>query len=165
MRPEEIELKQNGLSTKWEDIEDLVAKGVLLTTKGTSLEDGGPDFRQDFADAKATNEQLGAAIRWTLQGRRGGGLRLVLQALPTSALSLLRRAEYVADDTPAIDLDSTRILYQQEPRHLGSGPTPSHFARDPAAAMENLSTHPDNIREGWSHTPPSPHFLFEYILH
>jgi hypothetical protein len=144
VRPEEIELKQNGLSTKWEDIEDQVAKGILLTTKGSSLEDGGLDFRQDFADAKAMNEQLGAAIRWTLQGRRGGGLRLVLQVLPTSALSL----------------DSTRVLYQQEPRHLGSGPTPTLFARDPAAAMENLSTHPDNIREGWSHThPPHPPFI------
>jgi hypothetical protein len=41
VRAEEIELKQNGLSSKWEDLDELVAKGLLLTTDGSNLDDSG----------------------------------------------------------------------------------------------------------------------------
>jgi hypothetical protein len=151
-RPEDIELRQNGLCTKWEDLDELVAKGAVLTSQGSSLEDAAPSFRTAFAAAKERRPELGGAIRWSLQGRRAGGLRLVLQGLPTSAVSLKRSAYHSAEDSPAICLDSARILYQQEPPHLAAGPAPVLFARDPEAAMEQLSAHPDNIREGkWTH--------------
>ncbi len=71
VRAEEIELKQNGLSSKWEDLDEQVAKGLLLTTEGSNLDDGGPDFRAAYATAKEKGEIQGAALRWSLQGRSG----------------------------------------------------------------------------------------------
>ncbi len=148
VRAEDVELRQNCLSSKWEDLDDLVAKNVVLVSSDSSLEDAGTEFRAAFEAAKERNPALGAAVRWALQARRPAGLRLALQGLPTSAVAIKRSADLSSDEGPAVCLDTVRVLFQQETAHLAEGPEPVLFARDPAATIESLSAHPDNIREG-----------------
>jgi hypothetical protein len=148
VRPEDVDLRQNCLSSKWKDLEDMVAKGTVLTSLGESLEDAGPEFRACLEGLREDDPEAGAAVRWALQARRAGGLRLVLQGLPATALSLKRNADLSAEEGPAICLDSVRVLFQAEPAHLAGGPSPVLFARDPEAATASLSAHPNNIREG-----------------
>jgi hypothetical protein len=148
VRAEDIELRQNCLSSKWEELVDLVAKNTVLVSKDASIEEAGFEFRSAFSAAREQDPDLGAAIRWSLQARKPTGLRIVLQGLPALATSIKRSAELSAEDGPTVCLDSARVLFQQEEAHLAGGPTPILFARDPAAATESLSAYPDNIREG-----------------
>ncbi len=148
VRAEDIDLRQNCLTTKWEDLIELVAKSTVLVSKDSSLEDAATEFRAAFASAQEQDPDLGAAVRWALQARKPTGLRLILQGLPASATSIKRNAELTAEDGPTVSLDTVRVLFQQEEAHLAGGPSPVLFARDPEAAMESLSAYPDNIREG-----------------
>jgi hypothetical protein len=148
IRPEEITIRQNSTTSKWENLEDLVAKGDIIVTNSDDQEDQGARFREAYEMALQEDHDLGAAVRWAIVGKKGGGLRLALEGLPTTAQALSRKPELSSDTTAAIILDAARLNYNAEPDSLGGGPIPILFARDPSSVHEALRTRPENLNEG-----------------
>ncbi len=148
LRPEEITIRQNSTTSKWENLEDLVARGDIIVTHNDSQDDQGAQFREAYEAALEDDHELGAAVRWAVLGKKGGGLKLALQALPGTAQSLNRKPELTSDGSAAVILDATRLIYEAEPGNLGGGPVPVLFARDPASTLEALGTRPENLNEG-----------------
>jgi hypothetical protein len=129
-------------------LEDLVARGDIIVTQNDSQDDQGAQFREAYEAALEDDHELGAAVRWAVLGKKGGGLKLALQALPGTAQSLNRKPELTSDGSAAVILDATRLIYEAEPGNLGGGPVPVLFARDPASTLEALGTRPENLNEG-----------------
>jgi hypothetical protein len=142
LRPEEITIRQNSTTSKWENLEDLVARGDIIVTHNDSQDDQGARFREAYEAALEEDHELGAAVRWAVLGKKGGGLRLALEGLPGTA------PELSSDGSAAIILDATRLIYEAELKNLGGGPVPILFARDPASILEALGASPKNLNEG-----------------
>jgi hypothetical protein len=142
VQPEEITIRQNSTTSKWENLEDLVAKGDIIVTNSDSQEDQGARFQEAYEIALEENHNLGAAVRWAILGKKGGGLRLALEGLPATAQALNRKPELSSDVTAAIILDAARLTYNAEPDSLGGGPIPILFARDPTSTHEALRASP-----------------------
>jgi hypothetical protein len=84
-QPEDVDLEANTLSSRWEDLEDLVARSKLIPSPGDSLTSKGAEFRRHLADWKASEPEAGAAVRWALRCGDEEGLYLILQGLPATA--------------------------------------------------------------------------------
>jgi hypothetical protein len=94
------------------------------------------------------DHELGAAVRWAVLSKKGGGLRLALEGLPGTAQFLSRKPKLSADESAAIILDAFRLTYRAQPKSLGGGPIPILFTRDPGATLEALAASPENLNEG-----------------
>jgi hypothetical protein len=97
LQPEDVDLEANTLSSRWEDLEELVARGKLIPSAGGSLAPKGAEFRRHLADWKASEPEAGAAVRWALRCGDEDGLYLILQGLPASA-KVKMYARYVETD-------------------------------------------------------------------
>jgi hypothetical protein len=148
LRPEEITIRPNSTTSKWENLEDLVARGDISVTHNDNQDDQGARFREAYENALEEDHELGAAVRWAVLGKKGGGLRLALEGLPGTAQTLSRKPELSSDGSAAIILDATPLIYEAEPKNLGSSPVPILFARDPALTLEALAASPENLNEG-----------------
>jgi hypothetical protein len=85
LQPEDVDLEANTLSTRWEDLEDLVARSKMIPSTGSSMTPKGAEFRRHLADWRASEPEAGAAVRWALRCGDEDGLYLILQGLPASA--------------------------------------------------------------------------------
>jgi hypothetical protein len=85
LQPEDVDLEANTLSSRWEDLEDLVARSKMIPSTGGSMAPKGAEFRRHLADWKASEPEAGAAVRWALRCGDEDGLYLILQGLPASA--------------------------------------------------------------------------------
>ncbi len=141
LRPEEITIRQNSITSKWENLEDLVAKGDITVSHSDSQGDQSARFREAYEAALEEDQNLGAAVRWAVLGKKGGGLRLALESLPGTAQYLSRKSELSADSAAAIILAATWLTYDAEPKNLGGGPIPILFAKDPVSALETKKVH------------------------
>jgi hypothetical protein len=85
LRGQDIDLRPNSLASKWEDLDVLLGRGVIIAQKLASDEDVTPTFCEALAAEKTADPAFGAALRWMIQGTSRGELRLVLQGLPSGA--------------------------------------------------------------------------------
>ncbi len=152
LRGEDIELRPNALSSKWEDVEVLLGRGVLTAMKAGGKVDETAGFRSLLAAEKEADPNFGAAVRWTVQATHRGGLRLILQGLPGGARRLRGEPLLAADETEAITLETLEAETNQKAEGPCRGPIPVLFARDPEAVRTALSTHPERVYAGLNHS-------------
>ena len=98
--PENIELRNNSFTSKWQDLESLVAGNKILVSHA-GKQDATADFRADWDAARTSDIPVTAALRWTVQAHAVYGFKLSLQALPSTARSLRKDARLCADTTRA----------------------------------------------------------------
>jgi hypothetical protein len=70
LRPEDIAIRQNSTTSKWENLEDLVARGDIIVTLNNSQDDHGARFREAYEAALEEDHELGAAVRWAVLGKK-----------------------------------------------------------------------------------------------
>jgi hypothetical protein len=146
-RPSEITFKNNSFTTKWEDLEQLVASSKITALEGEDQE-ADQAFREAWAAAKEANESLGAAVRWSLQAHPAYGFKLVLQGMPGTARSLRRDARLTADTASCIQLASWTVAASMGAEGQWNGPAPTIFAADLPAAGANIRAHPERFSAG-----------------
>lgn len=144
--PADVKVKINTFSTKWEDLDALVAADRMRVQLANNTE-AKEHFRLAVEAAKAADAPLSVAVRWSIQASGAYGLKLVLQAMPASARELRRDARRTADDAAAIAL-ATWSAPADMMTKLVSGPKPVLFARDPPQALAALAEHPANAKPG-----------------
>jgi hypothetical protein len=145
--PEELEFKLNSWSTKWADLDGLVASGkVLVSVEGMADDEATAEFRRQWEAARAAGS--GAALRWVAHANPSYGFNLVLQALPQSARALRRDARLAASHSRGIQLGSWLAASNMGRHGQWEGPRPVFFAHDPAEARANLLAHPSRIETG-----------------
>ena len=145
--PESIELRNNSFTSKWQDLEQLVASNKILVTHADKPE-ATAAFRADWDAAKNTDTPVAAAVRWTVQANAVYGFKLSLQGLPATARALRKDARLCADTTRGIELASWVATSPMNPSGHWFGPRPVLFAKDVAAAQSNFHSHPERIKTG-----------------
>jgi hypothetical protein len=116
-----MDLEANTLSSKWEDLEDLVARSKMIPSAGGSMAPKGAEFRRHLADWRASEPEAGAAVRWELRCGDEDGLYLILQGLPASAKVRKSMRHVEADCTLPKTL--TYALVKKSPIFAGSPAT------------------------------------------
>ncbi len=151
LRGEDIELKPNALASKWEDVDVLLGRGVLMAMKAGDLTDRTEEFRAKLAAEKEADPNFGAAVRWGVQAANHRGLKLVLQGLPGGARRLRSEPLLAADEAEAITLQSLDTEADLDEDGPCRGPIPVLFARDREAVRAALEQHPERVYTGtWS---------------
>jgi hypothetical protein len=151
LRGEDIELKPNALASKWEDVDVLLGRGVLMAMKAGDATDRTEEFRAKLAAEKEADPNFGAAVRWGVQAASHRGLKLVLQGLPGGARRLWSEPLLSADKVEAITLESLDAEADLDEDGPCRGPIPVLFARDREAVRETLEQHPERVYTGtWS---------------
>jgi hypothetical protein len=148
LRGQDIDLRPNSLSSKWEDLDMLLGRGVIIAQKLASGEDVTPTFREALAAEKTADPAFGAALRWTIQGTSRGELRLILQGLPSGARRLRSEPLLAADEAGAIHLEEVEVVADLKKEGACRGPIPVLFARDPEASEAALTLHQEKILPG-----------------
>jgi hypothetical protein len=143
--PEDIDLEANTLSSRWEDLDELVAGGKLVPTTGESLAAKTAEFRRHMAAWKVADPEAGAAVRWALRSGEGEGLYLILQGLPASAKTLRQDARLLGDGCPTVELTSMKMSTDWRGDGPTRGPIPMLFARNPEEASSALEHNPENL--------------------
>jgi len=145
--PETIEFRGNAFSTKWQDLESLVAGGKIHASY-PGLIDADDEFRADWDAEKEDDVPPAAAVRWTIQAHEPHGFKLSLQGLPASARTMRKDARLCADTTRGVELASWSVASPMGSGGLWNGPVPVLFAKDVALAQSCISSHPDRIKTG-----------------
>ena len=145
--PESIDFKKNSFSSKWEDLEAMVAADRILVSSEQE-EDAGPQFRDAWEAAKKAKKPAAAALRWSAQANAAYGFKLTLQALPGTARALRKDARLVKDTTRAIELAAWTASSPMANEGGGNGPVPIIFTPDAAATRANLVSHHDRLTTG-----------------
>jgi hypothetical protein len=148
VKGEDIDLRPNSFSSRWEDVDSLLGKKHMTAGKAGGDEDKTAEFRGMLVAERAEDPNLGAAVRWTVQATPQGGLRLLLQGLPGGARRLWSEPHLAADETEAITLESFDALADINERSPCRGPIPVLFARDPGAVAEALNERPEKVHVG-----------------
>ncbi len=143
-----MELKPNALSSKWEDVDVLLGRGVLVAMKAGDSADRTEEFRAKLAAEKEADLNFGAAIRWNVQAASHRGLKLVLQGLPGGARRLRSEPLLSADEAEAITLESLDAEADLDEEGPCRGPVPVLFARDREAVRDTLEHHPERVYAG-----------------
>ena len=146
MDPAELTFKQNGFSTKWEDLDAAVAGGRIRVSLPTKA-DAETEFRGTWEALRRAENPAAAAIRWCLKAHEAYGFSLVLQSLPGSARTLRRDARLEADTARTIEL-ATWVAVSKMRHQLWNGPEPILFTKDAVSTQENLQLHPDRFLSG-----------------
>lgn len=143
---QEISPLQNGFSTKWEDLGDLVASGRIHAFTATGG-DAEADFRRLYESARKAEEPTATALRWSVQANEAYGFELCLQALPATARALRRDARLSSDETRAIHIAVWPAITPLDDT-IWIGPVPTLFTKDAAQTASNLQEHPDRFLSG-----------------
>jgi hypothetical protein len=136
MDPSQIDIRPNCLTSKWEDWEELLARGTLVAYLGAGTNDMSTEVRRLLHSKASTTPEFGAALRWGIQARGEEDLRCVLKCLPRPAGFLRRDARLNTDYCGAIELSATRIEIPQKKDRPCKGPIPILFTRDVEKAQE-----------------------------
>ena len=147
VNPENIDLKKNAFTSKWEDLETMVASDKLLVSSSEET-DAGPTFREMWDAAKKSANPPAAAIRWSAQANVAYGFKLSLQALPGTARALRKDARLAKDTTRAVELAAWTATSPMAREGGGVGPLPIIFSPDAAATKANISMHPERLTSG-----------------
>ena len=146
-----IDIRPNSLTSKWEDWEELLARGVLVAYKGDDQDDVTVDVRK-ILHAKITNDpEIGAALRWSVQARgdrRNVDLWLVLQGLPRPAGYLRKDARFNTDHCGAIEVMATKLAVSFQEDEPCQGPIPVLFSRDVEKTKKELAANPELLHPG-----------------
>ena len=147
VNPENIDLKKNAFTSKWEDLETMVASDKLLVSSSEET-DAGPTFRGMWDAAKKSANPPAAAIRWSAQANVAYGFKLSRQALPGTARALCKDARLAKDTTRAVELAAWTATSPMAREGGEVGPLPIIFSPDAAATKANISMHPDRLTSG-----------------
>jgi len=147
LSPEDIDLRNNSFTSKWQDLELMVAGNKLIVTDSDQT-DATAEFRADWDAAKSSGSPVMAALRWTVQAQAMYGFKLSLQGLPATARSLRKDARLCADTTRGVELATWVATSPMNTAGHWFGPKPVLFARDVAAAQSCFQSHPSRIRSG-----------------
>jgi hypothetical protein len=155
----QIEIRPNTTSSKWEDVEDMLARGLLIAHKGAGSEDFSQEARRTLHAKRTENPEMGAALRWSVQAPDDQRLTLVLQGLPRPASFLRRDGRLTADTCCGVELARVRLETHFESQGAYRGPQPVLFSRHPEQTKEGLFDHPEAVLDGKLHSHISD---FEY---
>ena len=161
VNPENIDLKKNAFTSKWEDLETMVASDKLLVSSSEET-DAGPRFREMWDAAKKSANPPAAAIRWSAQANELSKdqvlvltswaawirVKLCLQALPGTARALRKDARLAKDTTRAVELAAWTATSPMAREGGEVGPLPIIFSPDAAATKANISMHPERLTSG-----------------
>ena len=86
-QPADLDFQLNRLSTKWENLEDLVSAGRLLVIAGDEEDDDtdGQSFLELWAKHRDDGHPPACALRWLVSLDDDLNFVLLLESLPTSA--------------------------------------------------------------------------------
>jgi len=143
-----VDIRTNCLTSKWQDFEDLLARGLISAYLPGQNDDKASDIRRIFDNVRAADKEFGASLRWAVQAKDKDGLQLVLQCLPKPANALKRDSRLSTDDCPAINLESTTAKTTFNGGGSCKGPKPVLFARDPDQVQKLLHSHPEVLYPG-----------------
>ncbi len=146
MDPAELTFRQNGLTTKWEDLDVAVSSGRVRVSL-PSKADAEAEFRSTWEAMKRADNSAAAALRWGLKAHEAYGFSVVLQCLPGTARQLRKDGRLEADTARTIELAAWVAVSKM--RHSGwFGPEPILFTKDAVATQENLQLHPERFLTG-----------------
>ena len=148
IRPEDIDLRPNTFSSKWEDVDDLLAQGTIYAFEGDKKEEKNNIAREMLDAAKHLDTNNGASLRWCVQAEGNRSLKLVLQCLPRPASHLKKDSRLAADMAACINLQTFVLQTNISDEEPCCGPKPVLFARDPEAVAGILEEHPEKIHAG-----------------
>lgn len=143
---ENIDIRPNSHSSKWEDLSELLARGTVSAL--VHNEDKTSDVRKMLEDMRATDSDFGASFRWAIHAKDKDSMKLVLQCLPQSAAKLKRDSRLCSDDCPTINIEAVTTATNFTSKGPCRGPTPILFSRDAEATKKNLNTHPEALYTG-----------------
>ena len=145
--PANITFKANSFSTKWEDLEHLVAADRILVST-TDEADAGALFRREWEAAKRSTTPPAASLRWSIQANTTYGFKLALLALPATARMLRKDARLCKDTTRSVELSSWIAASTLASVGSWTGPIPNLFTPDAAATRASLTSHPERLTLG-----------------
>jgi hypothetical protein len=148
MKVGSVELRPNTFSSRWEDVIALLGRGALVAFRPDAAEDCSAEFKQLYAAELKANPSLGAALRWAIQAKDKRNLRLLLQALPTTADRLRAEPRLSADEGQAMHLEALEVEADMLEEDDGPGLVPILFARDPPEVRDILAKFPNRIKTG-----------------
>jgi len=148
VRAEDIDLRANAFTSKWEDLDDLLAHGTVIAFEANSNEEENATVRKILEEAKTADKDVGASLRWCLQSNEKKGLKLVLQSLPRPANRLKKDPRLAADACATIHLQTFPLTTDMCTDFPCLGPQPILFARDPEAVQAILKKSPEAVHIG-----------------
>ena len=148
MDPARIDIRSNSLISRWEDWEELIARGTLVAFEGSSSVDSSHDVRKILQAKVTADKNFGAAIRWGIQAREPSELWLVIQFLPRSAGYLKKEPRLTSEICGAMEIAAMKLSTSIQLEDPGRGPIPTLFSRDVEATSEVLSDDPDLLHPG-----------------
>jgi hypothetical protein len=148
IRPEDIDLRPNTFSSKWEDIDDLLAQGSINAYEGDSREEKNAIARKMLDAAKHLDPDNGASLRWCVQAEGNRGLKLVLQCLPRPASQLKKNTSLMADTAGCINLETFQLQTTMSEDEPCCGPKPVLFTKNPEAVVSLLESNPEKLHGG-----------------
>jgi hypothetical protein len=143
-----IEIRPNTTSSKWEDVEDMLARGLLVAHHGAETADRSAEARRVLHDKRASHPEVGASLRWSVQAPNASSMSLVLQGLPRPASFLRRDARLTSDICGAVEIARFHLAIPFEAEGPYTGPVPILFSRGPDLSRQELDDHPENIFPG-----------------
>lgn len=145
--PRSIRLRNNCFTSRWEDLEALVAGGGIHVRDETG-QDAAVAFREAWAEVKATKRPAAAAARWAIQASPAYGFRLTLEGLPKTANALRKDGRLSADNARTVELAGWTAPAAMLAGGDVRGPRPVLFAGNPAAARDHVREHPERLTAG-----------------
>ena len=149
---ENIDIRPNSHTSKWEDLAELLARGTVSALLHN--EDKTAEVRRMLEDVKAANNDFGASFRWAIHAKDKDSMKLVLQCLPLPATKLKRDSRLCTNECPTINIEAVTAASDFTSKGPCRGPTPTLFSRDVEAAKKNLSAHPEALYTGINHVQP-----------
>ena len=148
--PAAVRLRPNTLSSRWEDLEALVAGGGLQVVDAQG-KDAVTAFREAWEGTRASTCPAAAAIRWTVQASPAYGFRLILQGLPRTANFTRKDSRLSCDNGKGIELAGWTAPTSMADGKEWKGPCPVLFAVDPRATKERIKENPGRMKTGKIH--------------
>jgi hypothetical protein len=134
-----VELRPNALTSRWEDVEELLARGLLVAYHEGRREDVTPEVRKLIHNLALVTPETGASLRWGLQAGEGGQPSLVLQGLPRPSALLRRDARLTADFAGGVELHRSLLEARESGSAAIAGLYSVLFSRDPERTLACLS--------------------------
>jgi hypothetical protein len=162
--PSRIDIRPNSFAAKWEDWEELLARGNLVAYDGSTTNDVTSEVRKLLHSKVSSNPELGAALRWCIQAKGDTEIRAVLQSLPRPAGYLRKDSRLTTDFCGAIELFTTRLRIPLQEDQPCRGPIPVLFSRDVDKAKDALISQPEQLHQGMYDIKMSSLFM-KYHIH
>ena len=145
--PAAVRLRPNTFTTRWEDLEALVAGGGLQVVDAAG-KDATVAFREAWEGTRATVSPAAAAVRWAVQASPAYGFRLTLQGLPRTANALRKDSRLSCDNGKAIELAGWTAPANMADGREWKGPCPVLFTVDPKSTKERIGENPNRLMTG-----------------